>query len=208
MAPNLRIFGLVFVLHLSGMGYYDVIAAEPHPSAPTSPAAGYNLGERLPSSSSEQEANGYREIDWEALIPPAWDPKQALAGLDLSKLNDNDPGANEALARLRNSWAAAPLAESMNNARIRIAGFVVPLEYVGDKVTEFLLVPYFGACIHLPPPPPNQIIHVFAKQPITRKQATRPVWTSGVLETSRTDTEFGPAGYRLTAEEISAYRAR
>src|SRR5580765_6488729 len=174
MAPNLRIFGLAFVLHLSGMGYYDVIAAEPHPSAPTSPAAGYNLGERLPFSSSEQEANGYREIDWEALIPPAWDPKQALAGLDLSKLNDNDPGANEALARLRNSWAAAPLAESMNNARIRIAGFVVPLEYVGDKVTEFLLVPYFGACIHLPPPPPNQIIHVFAKQPITRKQATRP----------------------------------
>ena len=85
--------------------------------------------------------NGYREIDWEALIPPAWDPKRALAGLDLSKLNDNDPEANEALARLRSSWAAAPLAESMNNARIRIAGFVVPLEYVGDKVTEFLLVP-------------------------------------------------------------------
>jgi len=169
---------------------------------------GYNLGERLPSSPGEQEVNGYREIDWEALIPPAWDPKRALAGLDLSKLNDNDPGANEALARLRSSWAAAPLAESMNNARIRIAGFVVPLEYVGDKVTEFLLVPYFGACIHLPPPPPNQVIHVFAKQPITRKQASRPVWTSGVLETSRTDTEFGPAGYQLKAEEISAYRGR
>jgi len=208
MAPYLRIFGLAFVLHLSGMGYYDVIAAEPHPSAPTSPATGYNLGERLPFSPGEQDVNGYREIDWEALIPPAWDPKRALAGLDLSKLDDNDPGANEALARLRSSWAAAPLAESMNNSRIRIAGFVVPLEYVGDKVTEFLLVPYFGACIHLPPPPPNQVIHVFAKQPITRKQATRPVWTSGVLETSRTDTEFGPAGYQLKAEEISAYRGR
>ena len=49
----------------------------------------------------EQAVNGYREIDWEALIPPAWDPKRALAGLDLSKLNDNDPEANEALARLR-----------------------------------------------------------------------------------------------------------
>lgn len=208
MAPKLRMLGLAFVVHLSGVGCYDVIAADPHPSAQTSPAAGYNLGERLASSPSEQEVNGYRQVDWEALIPRAWDPKQALAGLDLSKLSDNDPRANEALARLRNSWGDAPLAESMNNARIRIAGFVVPLEYVGDKITEFLLVPYFGACIHLPPPPPNQVIHVFARQPLTRKQATRPVWTSGMLETSRTDTEFGPAGYRMNAEEISAYRAR
>src|SRR4029453_15056770 len=137
-----------------------------------------------------------------------WDPKQALAGLDLSNLNDNDPRANEALARLRNSWAAAPLVESMNNARGRIAGFVVPLEYVGDKVTEFLLVPYFGACIHLPPPPPNQIIHVFAAQPITRKQAARPLWVNGTLQTVASSNEFGSAGYRMQAEEISAYRPR
>jgi len=208
VVPNLRILALIVVLHLAGMGCDAVVAAESVAPPLATPATGYGIGERLPSASGGPSQDGYKEIDWEALIPQDWDPKKALVGLDLSKLDDNDPRANEALARLRNSWAEAPVAESMNNARIRIAGFVVPLEFVGDKVTEFLLVPYFGACIHLPPPPPNQIIHVFASKPLTRKQATRPVWVSGMLTTTRSNTEFGSAGYRLKAEEISAYRAR
>jgi hypothetical protein len=203
---NLRIPALVFVLHLAMMGCAAVVAAESVVPHAATPATSYGIGERLPSASDAPAKDGYKAIDWDALIPQDWDPKQALAGLDLNKLDDNDPRANEALARLRSSWAEAPVATSMNNARIRIAGFVVPLEFVGDKVTEFLLVPYFGACIHLPPPPPNQIIHVFASKPLTRKQATRPLSVSGILTTTRTNTEFGSAGYRLKAEEISAYR--
>ena len=208
MNPNLRLLSFVVVLCMTYPAGHVAIAAEGHPISPIPSGSGYSAGDRLPSTAVGQEQNGFREIDWEALIPPSWNPKQALSGLDLSKLDDNDPRANEALARLRSSWSEAPLSESMNNARVRIAGFVVPLEYVGDKVTEFLLVPYFGACIHLPPPPPNQIIHVLASPPITRKQATRPVWVTGVLETTRTDTEFGNAGYRMKSVAISAYRTR
>src|SRR5215831_2551842 len=208
MSSNFHTLAFV-VLHATAIACCDVIAAEPHPQVPASPAAGYAIGDRLPSSGETQELNGYRQIEWDALIPQAWDPRKALAGIDLSTLNDNDPRANEALARMRSSWSEAPIAESMNNTRIRIAGFVVPLEYVGDKIIEFLLVPYFGACIHLPPPPPNQIIHVFATtQPLTRKQAMRPLWVNGVLETTHSNTEFGDAGYRLKADEVATYRAR
>ncbi len=51
--------------------------------------------------------------------------------------------------------------KSLEGATVRLPGFIVPLEAVksGD-VSEFLLVPYFGSCIHVPPPPPNQIVYV------------------------------------------------
>jgi len=185
------------------------IAAEP--AAPASGAhtgAGFALGERLPAPADGQLHAGYREIDWPALIPAAWDPRQAFKGIDLDKLQDNDPRANDALALVRKSWASAPVEPALNKARVRIAGFVVPLEYRGRDIVEFLLVPYFGACIHLPPPPPNQIIHVFASQPIARKFNMRPIWAQGTLETAATTTDLGATGYSMQADEVLPYRTR
>jgi len=69
-------------------------------------------------------------------------------------------------------------------------------------------VPYFGACIHLPPPPPNQIIHVFASQPIARKFNMRPIWAHGTLETAATTTDLGATGYSMRADEIQPYRTQ
>ena len=85
-----------------------------------------------------------------------------------------------------------------------IAGFVVPLEGQRGEVSEFLLVPYFGACIHTPPP--NQIIHVNPAQPLKSELAADAGWVSGVIETLRSDTGMGSAGYRMRAESIVPYR--
>ena len=67
---------------------------------------------------------------------------------------------------------------------IKIPGFVVPLE--GDDgfeyVKEFLLVPTFGACIHVPPPPPNQVIHVILDKPVYFEKLMYAVWVSGIVE--------------------------
>ena len=52
---------------------------------------------------------------------------------------------------------------------VALPGFVLPLEYEGKKVAEFLLVARVGACIHTPPPPPNQIVHVVAETPFESK---------------------------------------
>ena len=67
---------------------------------------------------------------------------------------------------------------------IKIPGYAVPLE--GDDgfeyVKEFLLVPTFGACIHVPPPPPNQVIHVILDKPVYFEKLMYAVWVSGIVE--------------------------
>ena len=95
----------------------------------------------------------------------------------------------------------------MNGAAIRIAGFIVPLERDGDAVRELLLVPYFGACVHVPPPPANQIIHVIVDPPLKSARTMDAMWISGTLETMRSPTSLGTSGYRMKASKIVPYNA-
>lgn len=167
--------------------------------------AGYVLGERLPQPRQAAPAAGYKEIPWEALVPKDWDPAAIFKGIDLSKMEDGDPRAMEALEKMREAWDHAPAERSMNGARVRIPGFIVPLETIKGQVTEFLLVPYFGACIHSPPPPANQTIHVFPAKPVKNAMMDA-VWINGTLEISSSKTVFGNAGYRMKADLVTPYK--
>ncbi len=139
-------------------------------------------------------------------MPKNWDPMAPLKGLKLDNLRDGDPRAIEALEKIREAWSNAPIEPALNGARIRLPGFAIPLEKAGNKVSEFLLVPYFGACIHTPPPPSNQIIHVTASKPITGMRTMDTVWVSGVMHAGKIDTEMGQAGYQLKAEVVVPYK--
>jgi hypothetical protein len=164
------------------------------------------VGERLPQPKAPAAMQSYKEITWEGLVPKNWDPAQLMKGLDLNKLSDSDPRAMEALEKMRKAWSEAPVEPSLNGARIRIAGFLVPLDAQRGQVKEFLLVPYFGACIHTPPPPANQIIHAVAVKPLKEVQVMSAVWVSGTLETARSTSEFGDSGYRLKADMLAPYQ--
>jgi hypothetical protein len=150
-------------------------------------------------------AEPWPELKWEALVPKGWDPSKEFKDLDFSKLQDSDPRAVAALDRLKKLWDAAPAEPTLNGRRIRIAGFALPLERQGDRVTEFLIVPYFGACIHTPPPPANQIIHARSARPLTGVKIMTPLWTYGTLAVQRGETQWGVAGYRLTVDKIAPY---
>ncbi|WP_291913873.1 DUF3299 domain-containing protein [Accumulibacter sp.] len=138
-------------------------------------------------------------------MPPNWNPADAFKGVDLAKMEDGDPRAMDALARMRDVWANAPVASSLNGAAVRIAGFVIPLERVKDEVSEFLLVPYFGACIHVPPPPANQIIHVVSDKPLKNVQTMDAMWVSGVLKVSAGESSWGRSAYRMQAKATAPY---
>ncbi|MEC4719787.1 DUF3299 domain-containing protein [Noviherbaspirillum sp. CPCC 100848] len=166
----------------------------------------YKVGERLPQPKAPAAMQAYKELTWEGLVPKNWDPSQMMKGLDLSRLSDSDPRAMEALEKMRKAWSEAPVEPSLNGARVRIAGFLVPLDAKRGQVKEFLLVPYFGACIHTPPPPANQIIHAVAVKPLKEVQVMSAVWVSGTLETARSTTEFGDSGYRLKADMLAPYQ--
>lgn len=169
------------------------------------PQPGPVLGASAPAA-APTAPGAPRVIQWDELMPADWDPMKDLKGLDIAGLSDADPRAQKMLQRLREVWDAAPVNPKIAGQSVRIPGYVVPLEETKDGLKEFLLVPYFGACIHTPPPPANQIIHVLPRQPAKGVRSMDAVWISGVLATVRTDSFMGAASYRLEAVKVEPYR--
>ena len=146
-----------------------------------------------------------RTIGWEQLIPAGWDPYTDLKALNLDKLRDNDPKAEEALKKMRQMWDNAPVNPAMLGQNVRLPGYLVPLEDLPEGIKEFLLVPYFGACVHSPPPPANQIVHVLLDKPVKRFRSMDTVWITGALSATKTDSHMGVAGYRMDAKAVVPY---
>ncbi len=148
----------------------------------------------------------FPDVRWEALVPKSWDPAKEFKSLDLSKMQDSDPKAMAALQSMREAWDAAPAEPSMDGKKLRIPGFVLPLDQVGDAVKSFLLVPYFGACIHTPPPPANQIIQVNLAKPQKDLRTMDAVHVSGTMQIFRSDSPWGAVGYRINAVKVEPYK--
>ena len=160
----------------------------------------------LTAARQAQATDAWPELKWEALVPKDWDPAKDFNALNLAGLQDSDPRANEALEKLRQAWDKAPTEPSVSGRKIRIAGFALPLDVQAKKVTEFLIVPYFGACIHSPPPPANQIIHAQSAKPLSGIKVMEPIWAYGTLHLERNQSHWGTSGYKLSIDKISAYK--
>ena len=147
-----------------------------------------------------------RTIGWEQLIPAGWDPYKDLRALNLDSLKDNDPKAEEALKKMRQMWDNAPINPLILGQSVRLPGYVVPLEDLATGIKEFLLVPYFGACVHSPPPPANQIVHVLLDKPAKNLRLMDVVWVSGPMSGTKTDSHMGVASYRIDAKAVTPYQ--
>lgn len=91
---------------------------------------------------------------------------------------------------------------------IRIPGYVVPFDFdLKNKQSAFLLAPYMGACIHTPPPPPNQIIYVEADPAVQIDDIWVAYWLEGTLTTEKEETDLAAAAYRLKLTKIEPYGA-
>src|SRR5450830_986191 len=100
----------------------------------------------------------------------------------------------------------APVVQSLNGQHIRRPGYIVPLEVSEEgRTTEFLLVPYFGACIHVPPPPSNQIVHVKSEVGVKLDELYQPYWIEGAMQVKPSSSELADAGYQMDAEKIYIY---
>jgi hypothetical protein len=107
---------------------------------------------------------------------------------------------------------------TLDGKTVRMPGFVLPLEYAGKKVAEFLLVPWVGACIHTPPPPPNQIVHVrMAKgAEFESKGIFAAVWVTGVLSAKASTPTLNlidgvadiNVGYSMQGRGVDDYKKR
>jgi hypothetical protein len=147
-------------------------------------------------------ADTARMIDWDALLP------------DKERANFNSeppPPQHDYLGeagRAARQTGSAAVNRKLSETKVKIPGFVVPL-VVDDNgvVSEFFLVPYFGACIHVPPPPPNQIVYVkLAGGGIRLGSAEDAYWVTGTLHTQLNGTSLAKASYTLDATRMERYK--
>ena len=147
------------------------------------------------------------ELDWEVLMPPDYvlSLEKMYNNPELDLLDDYSDKAQRLYDEMMQSLASAPVVDELSGRMVSSPGFVVPLEGEGQSVDRFFLVPYFGACIHVPPPPSNQIVDVHY-EPGTRVDSLYDaVLVSGRLTTEVFSHEMGTAGYRLEAYRIAPY---
>ena len=97
------------------------------------------------------------------------------------------------------------LASQLHDQEVRIAGYVTPVGFDDENVTEFLFVPFLGACIHVPPPEANQIIHVTNASGIKADDIWQPVWLTGRLQAKPVATVLADVGYRMVGANVAPY---
>jgi hypothetical protein len=138
-------------------------------------------------------------VDWEELLPERERRMEEDPGsLMHDYLSEDGPG-------MKQTGSFATVAK-FNGMFVKVPGFVVPITLSQQGfVGEFLLVPYFGACIHIPPPPPNQILYVKLEKPVRIKTIWEPYWATGVLTTTKKDTRMASAAYSLAGEKLELY---
>lgn len=163
---------------------------------------------------SRAETEIYKTIDWNDLMPDPWVKemtKDMAAMSKLSYLQDSSDEATKAMSAIRKKLDEAPIVKTQVNKKVRIPGYAVPLDAERSDKREFLLVPYFGACIHTPPPPANQIVLVrpTAQSKIKKMPESMDVlWVEGELKEGRVSTGQGVSGYLLEAFSVAPYETK
>jgi hypothetical protein len=150
-----------------------------------------------------------RELDWPALIPEGAPviPPQLTPLHDLSQISD--ALSAEAAPAARQQAPNAPVVKTLDGQQVKIPGYIVPLEVSDEgRTTEFLLVPYYGACIHVPPPPSNQIVHIVSEMGVRIEDLYQPYWIEGTMQVKASSSELADAGYQMEAEKIYAYELK
>jgi hypothetical protein len=177
----------------------------------------------LAPAPAARAADAAREIKWADLVPPS-PPRSKLAGRSMFALppggtfniggdgpNTGDgtpapppgPEARWMSAPAKRKTTAPPaVVATLDGQRVRIGGYVVPLDFDATSVKEFLLVPFVGACIHVPPPPANQIVYVKSDKGFDVKGTFDPVTVTGTLTTAGQFTGLAETGYTITAEMV------
>ena len=147
-----------------------------------------------------------KELTWSEMIPP--DAPAEVPNMtplhDMSKMSDTLSA--ESAPAARQDMPNAPVVKALDGKNVRLPGYIVPLEVNEEgRTTEFLLVPYFGACIHVPPPPSNQIVHVKSEVGVKLDELYQPYWIEGAMQVKPSTSELADAGYQMEADKIYAY---
>jgi len=157
---------------------------------------------KKPAAAATSKPSAVRELDWDALLPAsergagAESPEPAAPAHDY--LGEGAPGAAQT--------GSFQVNQELDGKVIKLPGFIVPIVVSKQGVvSEFFLVPYFGACIHVPPPPPNQIVFVKTAKGLALESLYEAYWITGTIQTSRKNTPLAQAAYVMEAQAMEIY---
>lgn len=142
-------------------------------------------------------ASPFRQIGWDDLIPKGVPYGEIIGPGQIDEVNDTwVPQFDENASKVNTALDGKP---------VKLPGYIIPFDVTAAGVTGFMLVPYVGACIHTPPPPPNQLVFVTTRTPWPNESLWDPVWVSGRLSAKALSTQIAEVGYQLEAEKIEVY---
>ena len=127
-------------------------------------------------------------LAWGSLMPADYEPSYQPFPWEVE----------DSEAMMQATLQDTPLVEALDGQEVKVSGYVVPLASDEEAISEFLLVPFLGACIHVPPPPANQIVYVKPTYPLPHSDAQSVVSVAGTLGAQGRTSEFGAAGYEVT----------
>lgn len=153
-----------------------------------------------------KKSDGARELTWDDLVPEDWRPDKLMKEYNIDEMKDDDPRVEELRLKIKKLWDVAPVVKELEGKLVKIPGYVVPVEDNGKKVTEFLLVPYHGACIHVPAPPANQTVYVITGDAEAKiRKVFDTVWVTGIVKLEKIDRELATSGYTILATKVEPY---
>ena len=150
-----------------------------------------------------------KNLEWDDLVPAEFQPDKIMEKYQQA-IADAPEGSQEERVLYKKIMGELNTAGpnlALNGKKVRIPGFVSPLDTNGNFVGDFLLVPYYGSCIHSPPPPINQTVMVSPGEgkSISLSKISRPVWVVGEIQVDEITTDLATAGYQIRNAQIEAY---
>jgi hypothetical protein len=143
-------------------------------------------------------------IIWRDLMPDA--ELEALRALNEGEADPSLMGQFVGNSPIENQSGTFNVVEDLDGVVARMPGYILPLDFAEHgEAREFLLLPFHGACVHYPPPPPNQIVYLRSPEPVRFNSLWEPVWVEGRLSVERVDTDLAASAYSMVLRSVSPY---
>lgn len=189
------------MLRISGLSLFALLmftACDEEPAESVAPPSGLVAVD--PNAEAEL-------LVWRDLLPDS-----DLEFLEALNEGRADPSLMSRLgeqSRIEGQIGTFNIVEDLDGLVVRMPGYILPLDFAENgSAQEFLLLPYHGACVHVPPPPPNQIVYLRALEPIRFDSLWEPVWVEGRMEIERVDTDLAATAYSMVVRSVEPYQVR
>ncbi len=160
---------------------------------------------------ADDKETAYQDVLWDDLVPEGFQPDKILARYQarIQEANEGSAEERELYKQVMGEFNNAGANQALNGKKIRIPGYVAPLDTNGEMVGDFLLVPYYGSCIHSPPPPAHQTVMVNPSigNSVALEDTYLPVWVTGEITVEKVDTKLATAGYQIKNAKVELYSA-